>query len=161
LKVSEPVSTGHALISHLPLIGAAIDDGGTAQDIMDRVAALLHEKIDHYDWVGFYLMDNDELVLGPFRGEPSPHTRIPLGNGICGAAATEKQTIIVADVNADPRFLACSLTTRSEIVVPIMDGSVCLGEIDIDSDQPDAFGESDQELLEAVAARMAPILRSV
>jgi len=104
-------------------------------------------------------MDGDELVLGPFRGKPSPHTRIPLGSGICGAAATQKETVIVADVNADPRYLACSIETRSEIVVPIMDGTTCLGEIDIDSDQADVFGSADQEFLEAVAARLAPVLR--
>ena len=94
----------------------------------------------HYTWVGIYLLDGDELVLGPFLGKPSPHTRIPLGRGICGAAAAEKATIIVDDVNADPRYLACSIETQSEIVVPIMSGGEVLGEIDIDSDQPAAFG---------------------
>ena len=73
-----------------------------------------------YSWVGIYLLDGNELVLGPFVGKPSPHTRIPLGRGICGAAAAEKATIIVDDVNADPRYLACSIETQSEIVVPIM-----------------------------------------
>jgi GAF domain-containing protein len=98
-------------------------------------------------------------VLGPYRGKPSPHTRIVLGRGICGAAATEKATIIVGDVNADPRYLACSIETKSEIVVPIMDGDRVLGEIDIDSDRPAAFGEADRQLLEAVAARLARRLR--
>ena len=93
-----------------------------------------------YTWVGIYLLDGNELVLGPFVGKPSPHTRIPLGRGICGAAATEKPTIIVDDVNADPRYLACSIETQSEIVVPIMHGGEVLGEIDIDSDRPAAFG---------------------
>ena len=109
-----------------------------------------------YTWVGIYLLDGNELVLGPFVGKPSPHTRIPLGRGICGAAAAEKTTIIVDDVNADPRYLACSIETRSEIVVPIMlDGEV-LGEIDIDSDRLAAFRATDQALLEAVAAQLAP-----
>ena len=75
-----------------------------------------------------YLLDGNELVLGPFEGRPSPHTHIPLGRGICGAAAAEKATIIVDDVNADPRYLACSLDTKSEIVVPIMKGAEVLGE---------------------------------
>jgi GAF domain-containing protein len=97
-------------------------------------------------------------VLGPFLGKPSPHTRIPLGQGICGAAATAKATIIVDDVNADPRYLACSIETKSEIVVPIMDGDKVLGEIDIDSDQPAAFGHADRELLEQVAALLAEAL---
>src|SRR5512141_1825147 len=116
---------------------------------------LLKENLADYTWVGIYLLDGDELVLGPFIGKPSPHTRIPVGAGICGAAASEKATIIVDDVNADSRYLACSIETRSEIVVPIMRGDRVLGEIDIDSDRPAAFGEADRQLLEAVAARLA------
>jgi putative methionine-R-sulfoxide reductase with GAF domain len=127
---------------------------------MDRIAALLHESIPHYTWVGFYLLEGDMLTLGPYRGKPSPHTRIPLNQGICGAAASQQRTVIVADVNADPRYLACSIETRSEIVVPILFDGICLGEIDIDSDQPDAFGASDQSLLEAIAERMAPKMRT-
>ena len=99
------------------------------------------EQMPDYTWVGIYLLDGNELVLGPFVGKPSPHTRIPLGRGICGAAATEKATIIVDDVNADPRYLACSIETKSEIVVPIMHGASVLGEIDVDSDRPAAFGD--------------------
>lgn len=127
---------------------------------MDTAVRILKERIPDYTWVGIYLMEGNELVLGPYRGKPSPHTRIPLGRGICGAAATEKHTIIVDDVNADPRYLACSLETKSEIVVPIMDGSRVLGEIDIDSDRPAAFGADDRQLLERVAALLAPRLRS-
>jgi L-methionine (R)-S-oxide reductase len=104
------------------------------------------------------LLEGDELVLGPFLGKPSPHTRIPIGRGICGAAVRERDTIVVDDVNADSRYLACSLETRSEIVVPIMSGERVLGEIDIDSDQPAAFGPDDKELLESVASLLAPIL---
>ena len=134
--------------------------GGDADPtaLMDAVVATLKARMPDYTWVGIYLMDGDELVLGPYRGKPSPHTRIPLGQGICGAAATEKQTIIVDDVNADPRYLACSVETRSEIVVPILDGHRVLGELDIDSDRPAAFGGADRELLEQVAAWLAPRL---
>lgn len=127
---------------------------------MDESVRLLKAQVPHYTWVGIYLLEGDELVLGPFLGKPSPHTRIPLGRGICGAAATEKATIIVDDVNADPRYLACSIETKSEIVVPILQGATVLGEIDIDSDQPAAFGEDDRTLLEAVAALLAPIVRT-
>jgi L-methionine (R)-S-oxide reductase len=121
---------------------------------------VLKSRRPQYSWVGVYMLDGDELVLGPYLGKPSPHTRIPLNRGICGAAASQKQTIIVDDVNSDPRYLACSLETKSEIVVPIMDGDTVLGEIDIDSDQPAAFGDEDRRLLEEVAAALVPRLRT-
>jgi GAF domain-containing protein len=125
---------------------------------METVVRTLKAEHSDYTWVGIYLLHGNELVLGPFVGKPSPHTRIPLGRGICGAAAAERATIIVDDVNADPRYLACSLETRSEIVTPIMlDGDV-LGEIDIDSDKPAAFGPDDRALLEQIAALLAPRL---
>lgn len=126
---------------------------GTAA--MTRAVELLKARVPDYTWVGIYQLYGNELVLGPFRGKPSPHTRIPLGRGICGAAAAEKCTIIVDDVNDDPRYLACSVDTRSEIVVPIMRGNDVLGEIDIDSDRRAAFGERDQRMLEAVASVLA------
>jgi L-methionine (R)-S-oxide reductase len=126
---------------------------------MDETVRFLAVDMPAYTWVGIYLLDGDELVLGPFVGKPSPHTRIPLGRGICGAAATGKATIIVDDVNADPRYLACSIETKSEIVVPILLRGEVLGEIDIDSDRPAAFGEDDRVLLENVAALLAPRLR--
>ena len=145
---------------HIASIDAAVAAEADVNAALDRAVSMLKERVPDYTWVGIYLLDNGELVLGPYRGKPSPHTRIPLGRGICGAAATEKATIIVDDVNADPRYLACSIETRSEIVVPIMDGDRVLGEIDIDSDRPAAFGEGDRQLLEAVAARLARRLAS-
>jgi L-methionine (R)-S-oxide reductase len=128
---------------------------------MEATVRLLAADLPYYTWTGIYLLDGNELVLGPFVGKPSPHTRIPLGRGICGAAAAEKATIIVDDVNADKRYLACSIETKSEIVVPIMDGNDVLGEIDVDSDRPAAFGADDRELLEAVAALLVPAIRGV
>ena len=126
---------------------------------MEEAVRLLAAGMPAYTWVGIYRLEGEELVLGPFVGKPSPHTRIPLGRGICGAAATQKATIIVDDVNADPRYLACSLETRSEIVVPILLRGEVLGEIDIDSDQPAAFDDADRVLLEKVAALLAPRVR--
>jgi putative methionine-R-sulfoxide reductase with GAF domain len=134
---------------------ASAPDPDTA---LDRVVALLHARGPAYTWVGVYRLEGDVLVLGPFRGRPSPHTRIPLDRGICGAAARERATIVVDDVASDPRYLACSLETRSEIVVPILHDGRVLGEIDIDSDLPAAFGERDRGLLEEIAARLAPVL---
>jgi L-methionine (R)-S-oxide reductase len=139
----------------LTALGSAIAAAPNAESAMTQAVRLLKDALPHYTWVGIYVMDGRELVLGPFVGKPSPHTRIALGSGICGAAATSKATIVVDDVNADPRYLACSVETQSEIVVPIMHGSEVLGEIDIDSDQRAAFGAPDRALLEPVAAMLA------
>jgi GAF domain-containing protein len=128
---------------------------GSPDEALSRTVETLKRRVPHYTWVGIYLLEGDELVLGPFLGKPSPHTRIPLGRGICGAAATDKTTIIVDDVNSDARYLACSVETKSEIVVPIMRGDVVLGEIDIDSDQTAAFNDEDRRMLESVAALLA------
>jgi L-methionine (R)-S-oxide reductase len=140
------------------LAGIEAEIGGQTGTAALQAAVAALARLPHYDWVGVYVLEGNELVLGPFSGRPSPHTRIPLGRGICGAAAAEKATIVVDDVHADPRYLACSPDTRSEIVVPIMRGNDVLGEIDVDSDRPAAFGETDRRLLEAVAARLAPRL---
>jgi L-methionine (R)-S-oxide reductase len=127
----------------------------TAAFAMEQTVEMLKLQLPHYTWVGIYLMEGDELVLGPYLGAPSPHTRIPLSRGICGAAAREKMTIIVDDVNADPRYLACSIETRSEIVVPIMRGDTVLGEIDVDSDKIATFGDDDKALLQTIARALA------
>jgi L-methionine (R)-S-oxide reductase len=136
-------------------ITAAITAAPNAAAAMDHTVRLLKERLPHYTWAGIYLLEGDELVLGPYLGKPSPHTRIPLNRGICGAAASQKATIIVDDVNDDPRYLACSIETRSEIVVPIMRGDTVLGEIDVDSDGVAAFGDQDRQLLETVARALA------
>jgi GAF domain-containing protein len=144
----------------LDRVRAAIAAEPDANRAMAAAVAMLKERMPDYTWVGIYLLDGNELVLGPFAGKPSPHTRIPLGMGICGAAAAEEATLIVDDVNADPRYLACSTETQSEIVVPILRRGAkgineVLGEIDVDSDRPAAFGASDKDLLEAIAALLA------
>jgi L-methionine (R)-S-oxide reductase len=138
-----------------------IRTASSPRSAMEAVVGLLHASVPYYDWVGIYLMGaNDVLRLGPYRGEPSPHTEISLDKGICGSAAREKKTIIVDDVNSDPAYLACSPETRSEMVVPIISGDRVVGEIDIDSDQPSAFSESDREVLEAIATRLAELMDS-
>jgi GAF domain-containing protein len=107
-----------------------------------------------YNWVGFYMLDpGDEqtLVLGAFVGAPTEHVRIPVTSGICGAAVAGGETIVVDDVKADPRYLACSIETRSEIVVPIRAAGKIVGEIDIDSHAPAAFGEEDRKFVERCA----------
>jgi GAF domain-containing protein len=158
-KQQEAAVTNHDAV--LKKVTTAIGQELEPNRAMQAIVRLLEAEVPDYAWVGIYLLDGNELVLGPFVGKPSPHTRIPLGRGICGAAAAEKVTIIVDDVNADPRYLACSVETRSEIVVPILDGPDVLGEIDIDSDRPAAFGLADRAMLESVAALLAPRLRGV
>jgi putative methionine-R-sulfoxide reductase with GAF domain len=142
----------------LGLVDDFIKTSRNTHSALDGVVALLAANFKHYTWTGIYLYDSGVLKLGPFRGAPSPHTTIELNKGICGAAFRDQQTIIVADVNADQRFLACSLSTRSEIVVPIFDckGNP-VGEIDIDSDTPDAFTLADKTILEKVASRLGQL----
>ncbi len=141
-------------------IAREVAEAPDSPSAMVRAVAGLKAYHPRYTWVGIYLLDGDELVLGPFLGRPTPHTRIPLDRGLCGAAAREQRTIVVDEVSADPRYLACSLETRSEIVVPILAGRRVLGEIDIDSDEPAAFGPGDRALVERVAAALAARLAS-
>lgn len=124
---------------------------GILRETVERLAA----GFEHFDWTGIYLVEGRDLVLGPFVGRPTEHGRIPIGTGICGAAAAERATIVVDDVRADPRYLACFVSTRSEIVVPILDGARVIGEIDVDSDRPAAFGAADRLGLQAIAERLA------
>jgi len=132
-------------------------DSKDRDETLRMVVKLLKESFPKYSWVGIYLVEGAELVLHNYMGKPSPHTRIPIGQGICGAAVHEKKSIIVDDVNADPRYLACSIETRSEIVIPIMSGNKVFGEIDIDSDLEAIFHDSDQEILEKCAAVLAKL----
>ncbi len=121
-------------------------------------AVRLLRTIPGYDWVGIYLVEGSDLVLGAWDGpEPTEHVRIPIGRGICGAAAAENRTIAVDDVREDPRYLACFVRTRSEIVVPISVGGRVIGEIDVDSDRAARFGPADAALCEAVAAELARV----
>jgi L-methionine (R)-S-oxide reductase len=127
----------------------------TTDDLMQGVCRLLHERMLKYNWVGFYMLEPSTrppvLVLGAYVGAMTPHTRIPLNQGICGAAASSGKTVVVDDVSKDPRYLACSLETKSEIVVPVFARGKVVGELDIDSHFPAAFGTEDQELVKYCA----------
>ena len=128
-----------------------------AENPLGAAVQVLQEGFEHYSWVGIYLVEGDDLVLGPWEGpEATEHVRIPVGQGVCGAAAASGKTEVVDDVNADPRYLACFPSTRSEIVVPIAQNGRVVGEIDIDSDRPAAFGQEDRAFLERVAELIAP-----
>jgi GAF domain-containing protein len=141
----------------LEAIRLTLERGGDADDVLRQVVGLLQERFEHYSWVGIYFVEGDELVLGPWQGpEATEHVRIPVGQGICGASAATGVTEVVDDVNAEPRYLACFPSTRSEIVVPISYEGRVVGEIDIDSDRPAAFGADDREFLENVAVLISP-----
>jgi GAF domain-containing protein len=126
--------------------------------LMSMIAGRLQEHLGHFNWVGFYMIEKGQvgeepmLVLGPYVGAETPHKRIPLNQGICGAAVTQGRTVVVDDVHSDPRYLACSIETKSEIVVPIFVNGSVVGELDIDSHTSAAFGTDDRRLVEHCAA---------
>ena len=126
----------------------------TVHVLMATICHTLAHRLSGYNWVGFYMLDRNDLntlVLGPFVGAATPHTRIPLNEGICGAAVSQGQTIVVDDVNSDPRYLACSLETKSEIVAPISVKGSIVGELDIDSHEVARFKAEDRDLVERCA----------
>lgn len=136
-------------------VTALAQSAPSAQELMQRMVKLLHERMLKYNWVGVYLLEPGAeppmLVLGAFEGAVTPHTRIPLDQGICGAAASSGHTVVVDDVRADPRYLACSLETKSEIVVPIFANGKVVGELDIDSHFSAAFTPEHQDLVQHCA----------
>src|ERR1039457_5189028 len=133
----------------------ANSEARTADQLMKNIPLLLNEQMLKYNWVGFYMLEPGAnppmLVLGHYRGAMTPHDRIPLNQGICGAAASTGKTVVVDDVKKDPRYLACSLETKSEIVVPVFVRGTVAGELDIDSHFLAAFGDEDRELVEYCA----------
>jgi len=130
----------------------------SAEHLMTMIVERLQELVKHYNWVGFYMLAEGEdgaepmLVLGPYVGADTPHKRIPLNQGICGAAASSGKTVVVDDVATDSRYLACSLETKSEIVVPVFVRGEVAGELDIDSHFLSAFSRDDRALCEHAAA---------
>lgn len=129
----------------------AVRRSGGRDEILRSAVRALSAGVPKYTWTGIYLLEGETLVLHNQVGEATPHERIPIGQGICGLAARERKTVVVPDVGKDPRYVACSQATRSEIVVPIFKDGAVVGEIDIDSDHEDAFDEEDRRLLEETA----------
>ncbi len=127
----------------------------TADELMEGITLVLNQHMLKYNWVGFYMLEPGAnppmLVLGHYQGAMTPHTRIPLHQGICGAAASSGKTVVVDDVKKDARYLACSIETKSEIVVPIFVHGRVAGELDIDSHFLAAFADEDRELIEYCA----------
>jgi GAF domain-containing protein len=150
-------TTADAARGALAAVDRIVNREGESDRILRAVVDALYERIDHYSWIGIYLVEGDDLVLGPWRGpQATEHVRIPVGAGVCGAAAASGRTEVVDDVAADSRYIACFPSTRSEIVVPVHYGGRVVAEIDVDSDRPAAFGPADRELLERVALLVSP-----
>jgi L-methionine (R)-S-oxide reductase len=147
--------------AHRALLGEFQDYAQTApstQSFMEQIAKRLHEKMTRYNWTGFYLVDPADpgyLTVGPYAGSFTPNVRIPLTTGLCGAAATSGQVIVVQDVSKDPRYLAGSSLVKSEIVVPIFTNKRLAAELDIESYFADTFTKSEQEFVEACASVLA------
>ena len=131
------------------IVDSKLDTDGKLRGI----CKLLRDNVSHYDWVGFYLTDKtreNELMLGPFEGDPTEHVRIPFGRGICGQAAELRKTFIVQDVSKETNYLSCNPNVKSEIVIPIFKNGEIVGELDIDSHTPSPFTDEDREFLEKV-----------
>jgi GAF domain-containing protein len=123
-----------------------------SSNVLQDVVDFLCENFDHYNWLGIYIVEGKDLILGPWQGpNTTEHTRIPIGKGVCGSAAVTGKTEVVDDVHSDKRYLACFVSTKSEIVVPIKKEGKIVGEIDIDSDKTAAFTDKDRLFLKKIA----------
>ena len=125
-----------------------------------EICQVLETNIPYYNWVGFYFKNGDknELKLGPYVGAPTDHTIIPFGKGICGQVALSNQNFVVPDVKSQDNYIACSITVKAEIVVPIFVNGKNIGQIDIDSNTLDPFTEEDERFLEFVCLKVSQIL---
>ncbi len=133
---------------------------GSREDKLQQVCELLSAEVEVFDWVGFYLVDphaDRELVLGPYVGEETDHTRIPFGKGICGQAAETEETFVVQDVSKASNYLACSVHVQAEIVVPVMREGSFVAELDIDSHTRDSITPKHREVLEEICEIVAPL----
>ncbi len=137
------------------------DSTKSKEQKLSEICRLLASRVEHYDWVGFYLVDPNhprELVLGPHVGEPTEHVRIPFGRGICGQAAESGKTFVVQDVSKETNYLSCSPKVKSEIVVHIFKNDKIVGELDIDSHELEPFTTNDEKFLEELCHEISTIL---
>ncbi len=142
----------------LARIRAVVQSADDRDERLRQVVQILGEWRTKYTWAGIYLIEGETLLLHNQVGLPTPHERIPIGQGICGLAAREGRTVVVPDVGKDSRYLACTHETRSEIVVPIFKDGRVVGEIDIDSNDLDAFDQEDRRLLEETARLLTGVV---
>lgn len=136
-------------------VGQVADSDAPRDEVLREAVRILKQERGHYNWVGIYLLEGDTLVLHTYVGKPTEHTRIRVGQGVCGTAVAERANQIVGDVTKLDNYLACSLETRAEIVVLIRRGSEIFGQIDIDSDSENVFTDEDESLLSRVADSLA------
>ena len=138
------------------------DESLTVHNRLYKVCEWLKDKKSYYDWVGFYFAEHstETLHLGPFAGESTDHKIIPFGKGICGQVADSNQTFLVEDVQAQDNYIACSLNVKSEIVVPLFIDNQNVGQIDIDSNQVNAFSKEDEELLSEINTLIGQYLKA-
>ncbi|MDF0707359.1 MAG: GAF domain-containing protein [Bacteroidota bacterium] len=144
-----------------PKVLEIVKDGTKSVDTrLGEICELLRSNVNHYDWVGFYFKngDKEELKLGPYAGAPTDHTIIPFGKGICGQVAMSNENFVVPDVAAQDNYIACSITVKAEIVVPLFINGENVGQIDIDSNTPDPFTAEDERFLEFINAEVSKIL---
>ena len=136
------------------------DENKSIDTRLGEICELLRSNVDHYDWVGFYFKNGDknELKLGPYTGAPTDHTIIPFGKGICGQVALSNENFVVPDVAAQDNYIACSITVKAEIVVPLFINGKNVGQIDIDSNTADPFTVEDERFLEFINQKVAEIL---
>lgn len=137
-------------------VADAINSDASSEEVLEEVVWLLRDANPSWAWVGIYLLVGDTLVVGPHAGEYPEHSHIAVGEGVCGTAVAEGRNQLVKDVRERDNYLACSLSTRSEIVVLIREGERIVGQFDVDSDEVAAFTEEDEVLLTEVAELVAP-----
>lgn len=147
--MTEIKSTNYSMLQKQ--LQALIEDETNLIAILSNASALLNDNLDQINWVGFYLIENNELILGPFQGHPAC-VHIALGSGVCGTAVEQNQTQVVADVNAFPGHIACDANSKSEIVVPIRVNNKVIGVLDIDAPIHNRFDDNDQVQLEQVVS---------
>ncbi len=148
-------------LEQLPqLVQSRVNEGGTRDEILLDICKLINQKLDAYDWVGFYIVDPTQermLKLGPYVGDETDHIYIPFGKGICGQAAETLETFVIDDVNKESNYLSCSINVKSEIVVPVFKNGEFIAELDIDSHKIAAFGKKDQEIMEEICRIIEPV----
>ena len=137
-----------------------INTSNSKEDKLQAICDFLKQEIQYYDWVGFYFKngDKDELKLAQFAGEPTEHTIIPFGKGICGQVAVSNENFVVQDVQAQDNYISCGWKVKSEIVIPIFVNRENIGQIDIDSHTVNPFSEDDEKLLEFICEQVAEIV---